>query len=98
MILKRNKLDKERPFLTPFSYWVIKDKLAAGEYPGNQYSFNPATTIATLAHQFVAMRRYGLKVNNFEDIQDSKEPGIKKSKPTFFENWSKTFLNFLLNE
>ena len=40
----------------------------------------------------------GLKVNNFEDIQDSKEPGIKKSKPTFFENWSKTFLNFLLNE
>ena len=65
MILKRNKLDKERPFLTPFSYWVIKDKLAAGEYPGNQYSFNPATTIATLAHQFVAMRRYGLKVNNF---------------------------------
>ena len=65
MILKQNKLDKERPFLPPFSYWVNEYKLAAGEYPGNQYSFNPATTIATLAHQFVAMRRYGLRVRNF---------------------------------
>ena len=40
----------------------------------------------------------GLKANNFEDIQDESDSDIDKSKPTFFENWSKTFLNFLLNE
>ena len=40
----------------------------------------------------------GLKANNFEDIQDESTSVVDKSKPTFFENWSKTFLNFLLNE
>ena len=72
MTVKQNKLDKERLFLTPFSYWVEGNMLAAGEYPGNQYSFNPATTLATLAHQFVAMKRYGLGVNNFASWKISK--------------------------
>ena len=40
--------------LNPFAYWVLKDKLAAGEYPGNQFSLNAATMVATLVHQAMA--------------------------------------------
>lgn len=40
----------------------------------------------------------GLKSNNFEDIQDNDKSNSHKAQPTFFENWSKSFLNFLLNE
>ena len=40
----------------------------------------------------------GLRANNFEDIQDANDVVLDQAKPTFFENWSKSFLNFLLNE
>ncbi len=43
----------------------------------------------------------GLKTNNFEDMQDLSNPSQKKSNvnnTTFFENWSNTFLKYLLNE
>ena len=43
----------------------------------------------------------GLKTNNFEDMQDLSNPSQKKgnvNNTTFFENWSNTFLKYLLNE
>lgn len=40
----------------------------------------------------------GLKTNNFEDIKDDKSPVGNIPGPTFFESWSKKFLNYLLNE
>jgi cell division protein FtsA len=40
----------------------------------------------------------GLKVNNLEDIQEDDNSNLKKSKVSFFESWSKKFLNYLLNE
>ena len=50
--------------LNPFSYWVLKGKLAAGEYPGNQFSLNAATMVATLAHQVIALFSSGFRVWN----------------------------------
>lgn len=40
----------------------------------------------------------GLKSNNFEDIKDDKASSKRTKKISFFENWSKKFLNYLLNE
>ena len=40
----------------------------------------------------------GLKVNNLEDIQEEDDFNSTKSKVSFFETWSKKFLNYLLNE
>jgi cell division protein FtsA len=40
----------------------------------------------------------GLKSNNFEDIKDDETSSTRTKKITFFENWSKKFLNYLLNE
>ncbi|MAQ31635.1 MAG: cell division protein FtsA [Flavobacteriales bacterium] len=43
----------------------------------------------------------GLKTNNFEDIQELNNHSQKKgsvNNTTFFENWSNTFLKYLLNE
>ncbi len=40
----------------------------------------------------------GLKANNFQDIKDSKELVLSETSSTFFENWSKKFLQYLLNE
>ena len=34
----------------PFSYWVVQGKLLAGEYPGNQFSWNPAIFCASVVH------------------------------------------------
>ena len=50
--------------LNPFAYWVLKDKLAAGEYLGNQFSSNVATMVATLAHQVIALYSSGFKAWN----------------------------------
>ena len=50
--------------LNPFSYWVLKGKLAAGEYPGNQFSLNAATMVATLVHQVIALFSSGFRVWN----------------------------------
>ena len=41
--------------ISPFSYWVAEGKIAAGEYPGNQFSLNPATLIATIVHSVNAL-------------------------------------------
>lgn len=43
--------------INPFSYWVIPGKVAAGEYPGNQYSFRISTTVATIIHSFRALAK-----------------------------------------
>ena len=42
----------------------------------------------------------GLKVNNLEDIKDGEEKHVQKTEIpfTFFEKWSKKFLQYLLNE
>ncbi|MBJ04820.1 MAG: cell division protein FtsA [Flavobacteriales bacterium] len=42
----------------------------------------------------------GLKVNNFEDIKDEQDQNYlnEKNSSTFFEKWSKKFLQYLLNE
>ncbi len=50
--------------LNPFSYWVLKGKLAAGEYPGNQFSLNAATMVATLVHQAIALFSSGFSAWN----------------------------------
>ena len=34
----------------PFAYWVVQGKLLAGEYPGNQFSWNPAIFCASVVH------------------------------------------------
>ena len=41
--------------LNVFAYWVSQGKLAAGEYPGNQWSFRPSTTIATIVNAVSGM-------------------------------------------
>lgn len=41
--------------INPFSYWVIEGKVAAGEYPGSQFSLNLKTTITTLVHSIRAL-------------------------------------------
>ena len=50
--------------INPFSYWVVEDKLSAGEYPGNQFSLRPSTTIATIVHQIIAFKKSGLTARN----------------------------------
>ena len=50
-MFKKNKTS----IINPFSYWVIKGKVAAGEYPGNQFSLNPMTNLATLVHSTRAL-------------------------------------------
>ena len=39
----------------PFSYWVVQGKLLAGEYPGNQLSWNPAIFWASVVHTVRAL-------------------------------------------
>ena len=41
--------------ISPFSYWVAEGKIAAGEYPGNQFSLKPTTLIATTVHSIIAL-------------------------------------------
>ena len=40
----------------------------------------------------------GLKVNNLEDIKEGNNSNSINNKVSFFESWSKKFLNYLLNE
>ena len=39
----------------PFAYWVVQGKLLAGEYPGNQFSWNPAIFCASVVHTVRAL-------------------------------------------
>ena len=50
--------------LNSFAYWVVKGKLAAGEYPGNQLSFRPSTTLATIVNSVSALLKTKLKDRN----------------------------------
>ena len=50
--------------LNSFAYWVVKGKLAAGEYPGNQLSFRPSTTLATNVNSVSALLKTKLKDRN----------------------------------
>ena len=50
--------------INPFSYWVSEGELSAGEYPGNQFSFRPSITIATIVHQINAFRKNGFRSLN----------------------------------
>ena len=43
--------------INPFSYWVLEGKIAAGEYPGRQFSVNPSTFIASVVHSVIALLR-----------------------------------------
>lgn len=68
--------DNSESSISPFSYWVVEGKIAAGEYPGNQFSSNPATLIATFAHLIIALVKTGCrfwntpanKINNLLDL------------------------------
>ena len=46
--------------INPFSYWVLRGKIAAGEYPGKQFSKNPSTFIASVVHS--VMLRLALNI------------------------------------
>ena len=50
--------------LNSFAYWVVNGKLAAGEYPGNQLSFRPSTTLATIVNSVSALLKTKLKDRN----------------------------------
>ena len=41
--------------INPFSYWVLPDDFAAGEYPGNQFSNNVKTFLGTIIHLISAV-------------------------------------------
>ena len=68
--------DNSDSSISPFSYWVVEGEIAAGEYPGNQFSPNPATLISTLAHSIIALVKTGCgfwntpskKINNLMDM------------------------------
>lgn len=47
--------DNANDHLNVFAYWVDQGKLAAGEYPGNQLSFRPSITIATIVNSVSGM-------------------------------------------
>ena len=51
--------------INSFAYWVINSKLAAGEYPGNQFSLKPATLMASLVHQAVALWKSNFRAWNY---------------------------------
>ena len=49
---------RNRPnIINPFAYWVITGSVAAGEYPGSQFSRSIATNSATLIHSTRALLR-----------------------------------------
>ena len=50
--------------LNSFAYWVVKGKLAAGEYPGIQLSFRPSTTLATIVNSVSSLLNTKLKDRN----------------------------------
>ena len=41
--------------INPFAYWIVPGLLAAGEYPGSQFSLNPKTSIASAVHSLRAL-------------------------------------------
>jgi len=47
--------------ISPFSYWVIPNQIAAGEYPGNQFTFDFKSLSATFIHTL-----RGLYVSKFK--------------------------------
>lgn len=51
--------------INSFAYWVINSKLAAGEYPGNQFSLNPAIIMASLVHQAIALWKSNFRSWNY---------------------------------
>ena len=50
--------------INPFSYWVLIGKIAAGEYPGNLFSKNPSTFIASVVHSVIALFRSRFAARN----------------------------------
>ena len=50
--------------INPFSYWVLRGKIAAGEYPGKQFSKNPSTFIASVVHSVIALFRSRFAARN----------------------------------
>ena len=56
--------DLENNLVNPFSYWVIPGRIAAGEYPGNQFLLNPMTLLATVLHSVRALMKSRLKFWN----------------------------------
>ena len=74
-MFKKNKTN----IINPFSYWVIEGKVAAGEYPGNQFSLNIMTTVATIVHSVRALfLRKGCFINSSSiKIGDLLDNGIR---------------------
>ncbi len=52
--MEANNYERQSNLINPFAYWVIPGVLAAGEYPGFQFSKNPKTNIATAVHSLRA--------------------------------------------
>ena len=92
------KIDTSKT-INPFSYWVLEGELSAGEYPGNQFSFRPSITIATIVQQINAFRKTGFRslntssrkignlfdagVHTFVDLTEDGE------RPTYMEHLHK---------
>ena len=53
--------------INPFSYWVLKGKIAAGEYPGNQFSKKPSTFITSVVHSVIALFKSRFAARNSPD-------------------------------
>ena len=57
-------IDNTENQLNSFAYWVVEGNLAAGEYPGNQLSFRPSTTLATIVNSISAMLKTKFRDRN----------------------------------
>ncbi|MBR73192.1 MAG: hypothetical protein CMM30_09685 [Rhodospirillaceae bacterium] len=55
--------------INPFAYWVVPGKVAAGEYPGEQFLWNPKVFLATLIHSFRALWSSRFKFWNSSDTK-----------------------------
>ena len=53
--------------INPFSYWVLKGKIAAGEYPGNQFSKKPSTFITSVVLSVIALLKSRFAARNSPD-------------------------------
>ena len=55
--MEANNYERQSNLINPFAYWVITGSVAAGEYPGSQFSHSIATNSATLIHSTRALLR-----------------------------------------
>lgn len=93
-------LKNKSNLINPFSYWVIDRSIAAGEYPGRQFSFNVMTNIATLVHSMRAIfKGNGLFSNSSSfKIGNLLDNGIRTFVDLTEEGERPNYRNVLLKE